>query len=178
MRGGVGGLAVAIILLIGAFPANAQNETQTKREQNLDEQVQQLKEETLHIDQELRRLEERLVFPSSSQVAVFLSVEPSSEFSLDSIEVKLDGEPFTSHIYGYHELQALLDGGVQRLRVANVTDGTHRLDVTIKGVATDNIDYDVSNGFNFDKNKGPKLIELHVTGTGSRQPGMELRTRQ
>ena len=126
----------------------------------------------------LKRLEERLVFPASSQMALFLSVEPAEEFRLDAVEVELDGERLTSHVYDYRELQALLDGGVQRLQVTNVTAGEHRLDVTIRGVAADDIDYEVSGDFDFEKTTGPRLIELRVVGTASRTPDIEIVSRQ
>lgn len=154
------------------------DDAQTRRQQSLDEQVQQLKEEVLRIDQELQRLEERLVYPSSSQMALFLSLEPSPGFSLDSVSVRLDEQPFTSHVYAYRELEALLDGGVQRLRVANVTAGTHRLEVTVSGMTADDAEYSVTETFEFEKTTGPRLIELRVVNTGSRQPDLEMVSRQ
>lgn len=148
------------------------------RQQSLDEEVQALKEDVLRIDQELKRLEERLVYPASSQMALFLSIEPADEFRLDSVDVRLDGDKLTSHVYGYRELEALLDGGVQRLRVANVTQGSHTLSVTIRGVAADDFDYEISGNFDFDKATRPRLLELRVVDTGSRQPGIELVARE
>lgn len=174
---GFAGIALGAIVAWSSV-ALAADETQTRRQQSLDEQVQQLKEEVLRIDQELKRLEERLVYPSSSQMVLFLSVEPAQGFSLDSISVRLDEQPFSSHVYGYRELEALLDGGVQRLRVANVTAGTHRLDVTIAGVTAYDGEFELSEHFEFDKTSGPRLIELRVTDTGSREPGVELVPRQ
>lgn len=170
---------VMTAVLAWALPAGAADEdTRTQRQQSLDEQVQQLKEEVLRIDQELLRLEERLVYPSSSQMALFLSLEPSEGFSLDSVKVRLDDKPFTSHVYEFRELEALLDGGVQRLRVANVTAGMHRLDVTIAGITPFDTEYSVDKRFEFRKASGPRLIELRVISTGSRQPGVELVSRQ
>lgn len=170
-------VAVAVLLAPAGMLA-AEEDARTRQQQSLDEEVQTLKEEVLRIDQELKRLEERLVYPSSSQVAVFLSVEPAEEFSLDSVDVRLDDRPFTSHVYEYRELEALLDGGVQRLRVANVTAGTHRLAVTIRGVAADDIEYDVSQSFEFEKATGPRLIELRIVDTATREPELELVSRQ
>ena len=156
----------------------AEESNRTRRQQSLDEEVQQLKEEVLRIDQELRRLEERLVYPASSQMALFLSLEPAEGFNLDSVEVRLDDKPFTSHIYEFRELEALLDGGVQRLRVANVTAGPHRLEVSIDGITAYDTEYRVSESFEFEKTAGPRLIELRLVNTGSRQPGVELVSRQ
>jgi len=169
---------VMAVLLAWSALATAQDDTQIRRQQSLDEQVQQLKEEVLRIDQELRRLEEQLVYPSSSQMVLFLSVEPAQGFNLDSVKVRLDDRAFTSHVYEYRELEALLDGGVQRLRVANVTAGTHRLEAVIAGVTAFDSDYTVRETFEFEKASGPRLIELRVVNTGSRQPGVEIVPRQ
>lgn len=158
--------------------AAADDDARSQRQQSLDEEVQQLKEEVLRIDQELQRLEERLVYPASSQMVLFLSVEHAEDFSLDSVDVRLDDNPFTSHIYEYRELEALLDGGVQRLRVANVATGTHRLEVTIGGVAANDREYAVSESFEFEKTSGPRLIELRVVDTNSPRPDLELVSRQ
>lgn len=176
VRGFAGILLSATLAWSGVV--TAADAEQTRRQQGLDEQVQQLKEEVLQIDQELKRLEERLVYPSSSQVALFLSLEPAPDFSLDSIKVRLDEQPFTSHIYSYRELEALRDGGVQRLRVANVTAGPHRLEVTIAGATAADDEFEVSQRFRFEKTAGPRLIELRVTDTGGREPTIEIHRRQ
>lgn len=171
--------AVALSAMVACSSAVlAADDTQTRRQQSVDEQVQQLKQEVLRIDQELQRLEERLVYPSSSQVALFLSLEPAPGFRLDSVSVRLDRQPFTDHVYAYRELEALQDGGVQRLRVANVTAGTHRLEVTIRGTAADDGEYGVSETFEFEKTTGPRLLELRVVNTGGPRPGLELVSRQ
>jgi len=168
----------ALTVVWAVTASGSDGDALARRQQSLDEQVQGLKSEVLEIDQELRRLEERLVYPSSSQMSLFLSIEQASEFSLDSVDVRLDDQPFTDYVYDYRELQALLEGGVQRLRIANVPTGTHRLAVTIRGVAADSVDYKVSDAFEFDKAAGPKLIELRVVDTNSREPDVELTTRQ
>ncbi len=174
--------ALAAVVVTAAIAwsmtAHADETGRTARQQSLDEEVQQLKEEVLRIDQELRRLEERLVYPASSQMVVFLSVEPAEGFNLDAVEVRLDGEPFASHVYEFRELEALLDGGVQRLRVANVTAGGHRLEVSIDGITAYDSEYRVSESFEFEKAAGPRLIELRVVGTGGRQPSVEISSRR
>ncbi|MBW2294697.1 MAG: hypothetical protein JRG94_20655, partial [Deltaproteobacteria bacterium] len=43
--------------------------------QSLDEQVQEIKSDVLGIAAELNRLEEKLLYPSNTQVAVFVSLD-------------------------------------------------------------------------------------------------------
>lgn len=158
-----------------ALPVSAQESGSAQRQQGLDEEVQRLKEEVLSINEEMIRLEERLVYPASTQVALFLSIEPAEDFRLDSIHVDLDGEPFTRHVYSFRELDALLDGAVQRLHVGNVRTGTRRLDVRLRGTGTAGFDFDVEESLSFDKPTGPGLVELRIVRTTSRTPGITLR---
>ena len=79
----------------------------------LDEQVQEIKSDVLAIAAELNQLEERLLFPSNTQVAVFVSLADGETFRLDSVQIQLDGKPVAHHIYTFKELEALQKGGVQ-----------------------------------------------------------------
>src|SRR5574340_524314 len=55
------------------------------KEQNkgLDEQVQDIKTDVLSIAAELNQLEEKLLYPSDTQVAIFVSVAKGEKFRLD-----------------------------------------------------------------------------------------------
>ena len=52
----------------------------------LDEQVQGLKDEVLDLNRELFLLEEELLFPANTQVAVFLSMDVGEYFAIDSVQ--------------------------------------------------------------------------------------------
>ena len=81
----------------------------------LDEQVQEIKSDVLGIAAELNQLEEKLLYPSNTQVAVFVSLASGETFRLDSVEIQLDGKPVAYHLYTFKELEALKRGGVQRI---------------------------------------------------------------
>jgi len=93
----------------------------------LDEQVQEIKSDVMGIASELKQLEEKLLYPSSTQVAVFVSLVSGETFRLDSVEVRLDGKPVAQHLYTFKELEALQKGGVQRIYTGNVRSGEHNL---------------------------------------------------
>src|SRR3990170_3892127 len=97
----------------------------------LDEQVQEIKSDVLGIAAELNQLEEKLLYPSNTQVAVFVSLAGGETFRLDSVEIQLDGEPVAHHLYTFKELEALQKGGVQRIYTGNVSSGDHDLEVFV-----------------------------------------------
>lgn len=170
------------LLMLTSLAHAAQNQAAEKAGlqefQSLDEQVQTLKEEVLKINHELMLLEEKLVYPSSSQVAIFVSVEPSQKFSLDSIELKLDNKTVSRHIYTYREMEALRKGGVQRLHTGNLVSGTHKIDVTVAGHTTSNNAYKSNAGFSIKKQTGPKLVEVKIVNTNSSKPTVVIKDWQ
>lgn len=135
--------------------------------QGLDEQVQEIKSDVLRIASELSLLEEKLLYPSNTQVAVFVSLAQGESLGLDSVEVQIDGEVVAHHIYTFKELEALTKGGVQRLYTGNVPAGDHQLDVAVAGKLPNGDDWSHSESFGFRKEVEPKLVELTLAGGGS-----------
>jgi hypothetical protein len=100
---------------------------------SLDGQVQEIKSDVLDIASDLRNLEERLLYPSGTQLAIFVAVEEQQDFRLDAVQIEIDGELATHHIYSFNELEALQKGGVQKAYAGNVVTGDHELRVTVIG---------------------------------------------
>jgi hypothetical protein len=150
-------LAVSIFLL--TFPAYAQEVTK-EQIKGLDEQIQEIKTDVLGIAAELNRLEEKLLYPSDTQVAVFVSLASGEKFRLDSVEIQLGGKPVAHHLYTFKELEALQKGGVQRIYTGNVMTGAHALQVTLLGKTAGGTDFRKTESFNVTKDVGPKIVEL------------------
>lgn len=158
--------ALPALLLLGSFllaagPLQAGSDTEMR---SLDQQVQEIKSDVLGIAKELSLLEERLLYPSGTQVSVFVSLAEDEEFRLDSVRIDVDGEPAAHHIYTFQELEALRKGGVQRIYTGNVVTGPHRLDVTVVGQSASGRDFSGSRSFEFSKEVEPKLVGLVLTG--------------
>lgn len=130
----------------------------------LDEQVQDIKSDVLGISTELKQLEEKLIYPSDTQVSLFLALAPGQKFRLDAVDVRIDGQDATHHLYTHKELEALQSGGVQRLYTGNVRSGEHVLEVTLIGKTADNSDYRESATYRFSKEQGPRLVEMTLAG--------------
>jgi hypothetical protein len=140
-------------------------ETSKAQMQSLDEQVQEIKSDVLSIAAELNRLEETLIYPSNTQVAVFVSLAPDEKARLDSVQIQIDGEPVAHHIYSFKELEALQRGGVQRIYTGNLPTGEHRLDVTVAGKLTGGRDFSGTETFEIKKTVEPRLVELQLAAT-------------
>ena len=128
----------------------------------LDEQVQEIKSDVLGIAAELNQLEEKLLFPSNTQVAVFVSLASGEGFRLDSLEIRLDGNPVAHHLYTFKELEALQKGGVQRIYTGNIRSGEHDLQVLMMGKSLDGNDFEKSEDFTVRKDVGPKVVDISL----------------
>lgn len=135
--------------------------------EGLDEQVQAIKKEVLRISAELSQLQEKLMYPSDTQVALYITLAQGSTFHLGAVKINIDGKNVANHVYSPQELEALKHGGVQRIYTGNVLGGTHSLDVEIIGKSTVNPDFQQSSTHKFYKMKGPKVIQITLSGSGS-----------
>ena len=151
---------------LGAAPVAAQDVTKAQM-QGLDEQVQEIKSEVLGISEELSRLEEKLLYPSGTQVAIFVALAKGDQMRLDAVRIQIDGQLVAHHIYSFKELEALRKGGVQRIYVGNVTTGEHQLEVLVDGKLANGTDYSHTEHFTFRKEVKPKLVGLRMAGPDS-----------
>jgi hypothetical protein len=141
---------------------------------SLDGQVQEIKADVLAIASELNNLEERLLYPSNTQVAVFVSVAQDDDFRLDSVQIEIDGQMATHHIYSFKELEALQQGGVQRAYTGNVVTGDHELRVTMAGKLNNGKDFSESGTFSFSKGVQPKTLGITLAQPGLSGGGIQV----
>jgi hypothetical protein len=152
-------IGVSVLLL--SFPAYGK-EVSREQIKGLDEQVQEIKSDVLGIAAELNQLEEKLLYPSNTQVAVFVSLASGETFRLDSVEIQLGGKPVTHHLYTFKELEALRMGGVQRIYTGNIRTGEHDLQVSVSGKSAGGADLRKTESFKVYKDAGPKIVEVSL----------------
>jgi len=155
------GVILLISVLVFSMSANAQ-ENYRAQIKGLDEQVQEIKTDVLSIAEQLNQLEEKLLYPSNTQIAVFISMVGGETFRLDSVEIELDGKPMAHHIYTFKELEALQKGGVQRIYTGNILAGDHDLQVLVLGKSVGGTDFQNTERFKVNKDVGPKIVELSL----------------
>jgi len=130
---------------------------------NLDDKIQSLKKEVMKLNRDLFILEEELLFPTSTQLAVFLSTDVGNYFKLDSVQLKIDDKVVTNYLYTAQERDALSRGGVQRLYIGNIKKGKRELVAVFKGPGPNGREYRRATSHVFEKGSGTKYIELKIT---------------
>jgi hypothetical protein len=155
------GIILGITVLVFCLPAYGED---ISREQikGLDEQVQEIKTDVLDIATELNQLEEKLLYPSSTQVALFIALADGETFRLDSVEIELDGRQVAHHIYTFKELEALQKGGVQDIYTGNILAGDHDLQVSVQGKSKGGSDFQKMGSYQINKDVGPKIVEISL----------------
>jgi len=131
--------------------------------QSLDQQIQDIKSDVLQIASELRGLEEKLLYPSNTQVAVFVAVKNGDDLAPDSARISIDGQLVAQHIYSFKELEALKKGGVQHIYTGNVTLGEHQIEVEVRGKRAGDHDFETVERSVFRKEVDPKNVGITLT---------------
>lgn len=129
----------------------------------LDQEVQGLKKDVIDLNKDLFVLQEELLFPANTQVAVYVSMDVGAFFALDSVQVKIDNKEVKNYLYTAREAQALLKGGVQQIYLGNVKVGKHELVAFFTGKGPVERDYKRGATIVFDKGVGAKYLELKIT---------------
>ena len=134
-------LALAGAFALFGLAASAQDAKPAAPSAGLDSRVQDLKSDVIKLNRDLLVLEEELLFPASTQVALFVSMDVGKLFELDSVQIKLDDKLVTNYLYTPNEVQALHRGGVQRAYVGNLKSGTHEIVAFFTGKGPHERDY-------------------------------------
>ncbi|WP_457330020.1 AraC family transcriptional regulator [Rhizobacter sp. P5_C2] len=146
---------------------------------SLDSRIQDLKGDVIRLNRDLLVLEEELLFPANTQVAVFVSMDVGKMFELGSVQVKLDDKVVANYLYTPLEVTALHRGGVQRVFLGNLKAGEHQIVAVFTGGGPHFRDYKRGATVKFDKTTDPKYIELQIKdNTGKLQPEFEVKVWQ
>lgn len=157
---------------VGAPAANSQQRA-------LNEQIQDIKKQTLELNRDLFNLEEELLFPANTQVAVFVSLDVGEFFQLDAVQIKLDDKVVANYLYTERQVDALQRGGVQRLYVGNVKGGKHEIVAVLTGRGPHDRDYRRGATFTFEKADQAKYLELKIVDSlANYQPEFQIKEWQ
>ena len=148
-------------------PSQEEIPSDQREMRGLDEQIQEIKSDALRMSAELSQLEEKLLYPSGTQVAIFVALAKGDTMRLDAVRLQIDGQLVAHYIYSAKELQALRKGGVQRIYVGNVATGDHKLEVLVDGKLEGGADFSRTGQFTFRKEVKPKLVGLTLAGPRS-----------
>jgi len=144
--------------------------TANAAEQSIQAKAQKLKSEVVELNRALFELEEELLYPADTQVALFLSVKTKNKFLLDSVEIKIDGKIATTYLYTESEIKALEQGGIQRLYMGNISSGPHKLTAVFNGQGANDHYFRKDKSFNFEKSNRSKFIEIGLSDSKGVEP--------
>ncbi|MDX5299999.1 MAG: AraC family transcriptional regulator [Gammaproteobacteria bacterium] len=150
MRGWIAG--ILLVLMSGTAMA-----------ETLDEQIARLKADVVDINTSLYRLEQELLNPADTQLAVYMSLSAAEYFLVDAVELSLNGKMAESHLYTEQERKALSRGGVQRLYIGNIAAGTHKLTAVLNGKGVNDRYFRKSFDFQIRKEQDARQLELVIT---------------
>ncbi|MFO1227252.1 AraC family transcriptional regulator [Roseateles sp.] len=171
--------ADAVPAPVAAASAPADAASAPEAPQALDQRVEAVKAEVIRLNRDLLVLEEELLFPASTQVAVFVSMDVGKMFELDSLQLKVDDKLVASHLYSPLEVQALHRGGMQRVYLGNLKAGTHEVVAFFTGKGPHFRDYKRAATLKFEKGADPSYIELRIVdSTAKLQPEFDVKVWQ
>ena len=162
--------------LVAAAPATSASSPVAA---TLDGRIQDVKSDVIKLNRDLLVLEEELLFPANTQVALFVSMDVGKMFELDSVQIKLDDKMVSSYLYTPNEVAALHRGGVQRIYLGNLRTGEHELVAFFTGKGPHDRDYKRGATVKFEKGSDPKYIELRIKDSmGKLQPEFDVKVWQ
>jgi len=159
-----GVLATMILFMSAAVLAEPEVTTDGKA---VAERVEELKKKVIGLNRDLFILEEDLLFPASTQFAVFLSVDAGEFLKLDAVKLKVNGDIVASHLYTDRQVTALERGGMQRLFIGNLKTGTHEITAFVEGIGPDNRAYKQAATLAFEKGTETAALEIRIKDRSS-----------
>jgi len=153
--------------LLNTMAMSAQNQSDSE----LASEIETLQQALVNLNRDLFVLEEDLLFPSSTQMAVYLSMDVGQYFALDSIEIKINDKTISHYLYTEKQVNALVRGGVHRVYVGNINQGEHQITALFHGLGPEDRPYKRAVTLPFNKTDEAKAIELQIIdSTRSMQP--------
>lgn len=135
----------------------------------LDEEMAAYRKDVLEINKRLLLMEEELLFPADTQLAIFVSLDVGRFFTPDSVTLKLDGETIDSYLYTEREIRALKSGAIQKLHTTNIRDGVHELTAFVTGIGPEGRPYRRAVTLEFEKGSGRQFVHLSMQDDAAAQ---------
>ena len=158
-------LLYCVVLLVSpAWAQDEQTDFEVRKENAspLSQKVEDLKQAALELNRDLLLLEEDLLFPANTQIAVYVSVDVGHFFQLDAVKLKIDDDMVASHLYSEKQNNALERGGIQRLYLGNLKTGKHEITAFFDGIGPQQREYKRAATYTLKKDQNPTMLEIRV----------------
>lgn len=141
-------------------------------------QLQQVEQSLVELERDLRILEEDLLYPPSSRVAVYLALDVGELLALQEVEVKINGDTVAHHLYTERQVDALQRGGVQQLYVGNARQGENEVTAFFLGHDRQEREVRHATSLKFTKSFEPMYLELKIAdSTTLQRPELSIEAR-
>ena len=162
-------LLISTLFFFNSSHAETTGESNSASQQNINTNIQDLKNEVLELNRDLFVLEEDLLFSANTQVNVFVSMDAGKLFNLDSVKLIIDDKTVSNYLYTEREINALRRGGVQRLYIGNLTSGQHEITAVFIGQGPSKRDYKRAATQKIDKTNEAQFVELKIIDNTSKE---------
>ncbi|MDO6677302.1 AraC family transcriptional regulator [Shewanella sp. 4_MG-2023] len=125
-------------------------------------ELENIKSQVIKLNRDLFILEEDLLFPASTQIAVFVSVDIGRFFTLDSVELKINQQNVAGFLYTQRQRRALEKGGIQKVYMGNLKMGQHQLTAIFTGVDAEGRTVQRAVTHQFEKTDETVMVELKL----------------
>jgi hypothetical protein len=155
---------VLILFLLLIIPVKSYGEELDPLPKNgtLSTELEDIKKQVLKLNRDLFILEEDLLFPASTQVAVFVSVDVGRFFKIDSVELKINDKNVAGFLYTERQRKALEKGGIQQVYLGNLKEGKHQLTAIFTGFDGEGRTTQRAITHPFEKDDEVVMIELKI----------------
>lgn len=167
-------LLLALLLMVGIsntnflFAAESTSQSQDKW-QDINKDLKAVKRKILELNRNLFILEEDLLFPASTQLAIFLSMEKGVFFDLDAVKLRINNKDVENYLYTDKEIAALKRGAVQRLHVDNLKNGNFQLTGVISGLGPNKRPFTRAIAYDFKKEAEKVFLEIKIKDDPNKQ---------
>lgn len=144
------------------------NNSSFSADTSLTQSTEALKKRVIELNRELYKLEEEILYPTNTQVVVFLAMDKDARFELDSVELSLNDKLATTYLYSEREINALQRGGVQRLYMGSLSTGPHKVTAVFNGRGADEKYFREATLLKFSKGNGSKYLELRIKNSSKK----------
>jgi hypothetical protein len=128
----------------------------------LDDELERLSAEVASHSERVFALEQKVLHPANTRLAVFLTLQSRDALDLDSVELFINGNPVASHLYSDRERASLERGGIQQLFTGNLQNGEHELKTVITARSADDDFVRRESTHRFRKRPGVLRLEMSL----------------
>lgn len=153
---------IFFMVWLGLLSTVVLSEEITSPDKQVSLSVEDLKKQVIKLNRDLFILEEDLLFPANTQLAVYLSVSTGKFLNLDSVSLKVDGDVVAAHLYTERQLSALKRGGMQRLFTGNLKTGKHEITTILHGIGPNEVPYKLAASKIIEKGTELNALEIRI----------------